>query len=99
MKPNNPQHEDLPALARSSLGGKKNSYVKAAVSDELKDLLDRRLSTIRHETGRTVSESEYIEKVIAISLLGFEHVMTIEQEQLQKLAGFWSPHGQAGARP
>ena len=96
--PTNKHHtEDTTALARSSLGGKKTNTVKAAVSDELKELLERRLRQIRDETGRVTSESEYIEKVLAISLLGFEHVMSIEQEQLKKLAGFWSPHAQTQA--
>lgn len=82
------------ALARATLGGKKSSFLKAACSDELKDLLMRRLAVIRHDTGRNFSESEYVERVVAISLLGFDHVMSVEQEQLKKLAGFWSPQVQ-----
>lgn len=96
-----PKTEDHQALARSSLGGKKTNFLKAACSDELKDLLNDRLTAIRKETGRNVSESEFVEKVVAISLLGFDHVMSVEQEQLTKLAGFWSPHGQTriGGQP
>lgn len=85
-------------LARASLGGKKTAWLKAAVSEELKELMVRKLQLMRAETGRTVSESEYVERVVAISLLGFEHVQMIEQEQLRRLAGHWSNLGQGVAR-
>lgn len=86
--------KELSALARASLGGKKTAFLKAACSDELKELLERHLAAIRRETGRNVSESEFIEKCVAIALLGFDHVMSVEQEQLKKLAGHWSSLGQ-----
>lgn len=86
--------KELHALARASLGGKKTAFLKAACSDELKELMERHLSAIRRETGRNVSESEFIEKAVAIALLGFDHVMSVEQEQLKKLAGHWSSLGQ-----
>lgn len=85
---------ELHALARASLGGKKTAFLKGACSDELKELLERHLSAIRRETGRNVSESEFVEKAVAIALLGFDHVMSVEQEQLKRLAGHWSSLGQ-----
>lgn len=85
---------ELQALARASLGGKKTTFLKAACSDELKGLMLRKLQIIRAETGQTVSESEYVERVVAISLLGFDHVQRIEREKLEKLAGHWSSIGQ-----
>jgi hypothetical protein len=85
---------ELHALARASLGGKKTAFLKAACSDELKELLERHLAAIRRETGRNVSESEFVEKSVAIALLGFDHVMSVEQEQLKRLAGHWSSLGQ-----
>lgn len=88
---------ELQALARSSLGGKKTAFLKAACSEELKELMLRKLQIMRTETGRTVSESEYIERVVAISLLGFDHVQRIEQEQLEKLAGHWSNLGRGAS--
>lgn len=84
-------------LARSSMGGKKTAFLKAACSEEMKEAVARKLAVIRAETGRTVSESEYIERVIAISLFGYEHVAMVEQEQLKRLAGHWSNLGQGMA--
>lgn len=85
--------DTLTQYARASLGGKKTAFLKAACSDELKDLLMARLNELRVKTGRTFSESEYVERVVAISLLGYEHVQRIEQEQLRQLAGYWSESG------
>lgn len=95
MTSNSNHHDDMSALARSCLGGKKNAYLKGATSDELKDALERKLREIRIDTGRTVSESEFVEKAVAIALFGFEHVARVEQEQLKKVAGFWSELGRS----
>lgn len=84
----------MAAMARSSMGGKKTAFLKAACSEELKEAVARKLAVMRAETGRTVSESEYIERVVAISLFGFDHVQMIEQEQLRRLAGTWANLGQ-----
>lgn len=90
-----PTEHQMAALARSCLGGKKTAYLKAATSDEMKDELERRLRQIRHETGRTVSESEFVEKAVAIALFGFDHVASVEHEQLKRVAGFWSELGRS----
>lgn len=82
------------ALARSCMGGKKTAFFKAACSEEMKEALARKLAVMRAETGRTVSESEYIERVVAISLFGYEHVAMVEAEQLRRLAGSWAIVGQ-----
>lgn len=97
MPNNDHSHQELQALARASMGGKKTAFLKAACSEELKELMARKLQLLRVETGRTVSESEYVERVVAISLLGYDHVAMIEQEQLKSLAGFWSNLGQRAA--
>lgn len=89
MNPSRHEQENV-MLARSSMGGKKTAFIKAAVSEELKEAVARKLAVLRAETGCTVSESEYIERVIAISLFGYEHVAMVEQEQLRRLAGHWS---------
>lgn len=92
--PEKDQPESVEVLmARASMGGKKTAFVKAAVSPELKEEVARKLAVIRAQTGRTVSESEYIERVVAISLFGFDHVAMIEKEQLARLAGSWSVLG------
>lgn len=87
-----PEHE-MTMLARSSMGGKKTAFLKAACSEELKDAVARKLAVMRAETGRTVSESEFIERVVAIALFGYEHVAMVEQEQLRRMAGHWSNLG------
>ena len=82
-------------LARSCMGGKKTAYLKAATTDDIKEALERRLKQIRQETGRNVSESEFVETATSIALFGFDHVQRLEQNRLQKVAGFWSHAGQA----
>lgn len=86
--------EERALLARSCIGGKKTAVIKVACSEELKELLLRKLQVIRAETGRTVSESEWGETVFAISLLGLEHVQIEQQKQFEKLAGYWPKVGQ-----
>lgn len=93
ITPDHPENE-LQALARSCIGGKKTAFIKIACSEELKELLVRKLQVMRAESGRTVSESEYGETVIAISLVGFEHVKIEQQKQLERLSGSWSTVGQ-----
>lgn len=89
MNPNEPQHVTA-ALARACIGGKKTAVIKIACSEELKEMLLRKLQVMRLESGRTVSESEYGETIMAISLLGYEHVKIEQQNQLEKLAGSWT---------
>lgn len=89
---------ELAMLARSSMGGKKTAFLKAACSEELKEAVARKLAVIRADSGRTVSESEFIERVVAIALFGYAHVEMVEQEQLRRVAGHWSNLGQ-GMQP
>ncbi|MBX3653228.1 MAG: hypothetical protein KF686_03525 [Ramlibacter sp.] len=77
------------AFARSSIGGKKSSWAGGRVSDELKLDLARRC----HELG--VTESQYVERLLALSLYGFDHVVNVERDLTKKVAGLWSQ----GARP
>lgn len=70
-------------FARSAIGGKKTAEIKARTSDELKFALQRRC----HELGMT--ESEYIDRLVAVSLFGIEHVNTVEQERTKRVAGLW----------
>jgi hypothetical protein len=78
-------------FARSAIGGKKSAEIKARTSDELKFALQRRC----HELGMT--ESEYIDRLVAVSLFGIEHVNSVEQERTKKVAGLW-PAGGAGVQ-
>jgi hypothetical protein len=79
-------------FARSSVGGKKFSFVKGRVSDELKADLARKC----HELD--VGESEYIERLLAISLYGFDHVVNLERDRTRRVVGLWSERGGSGAK-
>lgn len=74
-------------FARAAIGGKKTAEVKARTSDELKFALQRRC----HQLG--VTESEYIDRLLAISLFGIEHVNSLEQERTRAVAGRWLEGG------
>lgn len=71
-------------FSRSIFGGKKSSDVKARITDETKFALQRRCN----ELGMT--ESEYVDKLICISLFGLDHVVASERERTTKVAGLWT---------
>lgn len=75
--------DDFPMFARSSVGGKKSSEVKARVSDETKFALQRRCA----ELG--ITESDYIDRLLCVSLFGFDAVLKAEREKTEKIAGLW----------
>lgn len=70
-----------PNFARSSLGGKRNSKVEARVTDDMKADLEQRC----HALG--MSTSDYIERLLAVSLYGIDHVLTVERERTAKVCG------------
>ncbi len=70
-------------FSRSSIGGKKSSEIKARVSDETKLALQRRC----HELG--ITESEYLDKLVNISLFGIDEVMEAERKRAQGIVGLW----------
>ena len=77
-----PTTTDDPALfARTAIGGKRTSKAEARVSDETKFALQRRC----HEIGLT--ESDYIDRLLCISLFGKEHVLSVMREQTEKVCG------------
>lgn len=76
-----------PLFSRSAIGGKKSSEIKARVSDETKLTLQRKC----HELG--ITESEYLDKLVNISLFGIDHVMEIEQDKANTIAGLWHKPG------
>jgi hypothetical protein len=79
---------DEAQFSRSTMGGKKNSWAKARVSDELKFDLARECHVL------DISESEFIEKLLAIRLYGKEHVDSLQQQKLDRVAGV-GPRGDA----
>lgn len=73
--------EDLPMFARSFTGAKRNSRVEARVTDETKFDLARRC----HEIG--ITESDYVQQLIEVSLYGFEHVTSVQSSRLRLVCG------------
>lgn len=69
------------------MGGKRSSDVKARVADETKFALQRRCA----ELGLT--ESDYIDRLLCVSLFGFDAVLDAEREKTQKVAGLWNKPG------
>lgn len=85
-----PTNDQTSLFARALFGGKKTQFFKAATSEEMKDELAQELRRIYIETGVVVSESQYVERAVAVAMKGEEHVRTIESEQFKKLSGSWS---------
>lgn len=74
---------DLPMFSRSVVGGKKTSEVKARITDETKFALQRRCA----ELG--ITESDYIDRLLCVSLFGFNAVLKAEHEKTEKIVGLW----------
>lgn len=77
----NRRHDDDMQYSRSVDGGKKNSKVESRVSDELKEAVRRKWM----DCGFS-SESEYIEKLCAISVWGAEHVRMMEERKINRVS-------------
>lgn len=75
--------DHTPLFSRSTVGGKKSAEVKARITDEAKFTLQRRCA----ELG--ITESEYIERLLCVSLFGFEEVLQAEREKTRKVVGLW----------
>jgi hypothetical protein len=88
-QPDSSNHEAQ--FSRSTMGGKKNSWAKARVSDELK--LD--LARVCHQLD--VSESEFIERLLAARLYGIDHVRNVAQLKLEQVIGSGPLGGREGA--
>lgn len=68
-------------FARSVLGGKRTDRIESRVTDELKLDLKKRCNQL----GMT--ESDYIERLVAVSLYGIEHVQMIERKRIEEVCG------------
>ena len=79
------------ALARATLGGKRTERIESRVTDELKDELRRRCAAL----GMT--ESDFIERLVAVTLYGVDHVQMVEQERLRAVCGLSGLFPQKGA--
>jgi hypothetical protein len=69
-------------FSRPLFGSKKTAKVEARVSDELKELVRRHWMDQGFE-----SESEWLENIIAVRVLGEEHVRTIYEQRMAKVCG------------
>ena len=76
--------DELPMFSRSPIGGKRSSDVKARVADETKFALQRRCA----ELG--ITESDYIDRLLLVSLFGLDAVVQMEREKTEKVAGMWN---------
>jgi len=61
--------------------GKRSAQVEARVHDETKLDLARRC----HELG--ITESEYLQQLVEVSLYGMDHVMNMHQKRLAGVCG------------
>lgn len=69
--------------ARSAMRGKRTSDVKARVTDEVKFELQRRCAELQ------ITESDYIDRLLSVSLFGLERVLELEEEKTTKIIGLW----------
>jgi len=74
-------HPDAPAFARSLTGAKRTAKVEARVTDDQKMDLQRRCHQL------AISESDYIDRLVAMSLYGFDHVRSVELSRLEQVCG------------
>jgi hypothetical protein len=72
---------DTPQFARSMTGEKRTNRVEARVADGLKFDLQRRCSDL------AMTESDYIDRLLAISLYGVEHVRSMEFARITAVCG------------
>jgi hypothetical protein len=63
------------------MGGKRSARIEARVTDETKFALAHRC----HQIG--ISESDFIANLVELSLFGYEHVASIQQERLRQVCG------------
>lgn len=71
----------MTVFSRSTLPGKRSSEVKARVTDELKFDLQQKC----HEMG--ITESDYIDRLLAVSLYGMEHVLAMDAKKTKGVMG------------
>lgn len=73
--------DDIPMFARSAMGGKRSARIEARVTDETKLALAQRC----HQIG--ITESDFIAQLVELSLYGYEHVASGQQDRLRMVCG------------
>jgi hypothetical protein len=83
--------QKLPQFTRSPMPGKRSSEVKARITDDLKFDLTRKC----HELG--ITESDYIDRLLCVSLYGLESVLEMDRKKttsiMGKLSDLWHKVG------
>ena len=72
---------DEPNFSHSVGGGKRTEKAEARINYQTKSDLQRKC----HELG--ISESDYIDRLIHVSLYGIDHVLSLQQELTAKVCG------------
>lgn len=72
---------DNPIFSRSPMPGKRSAKVEARVTDDLKSDLQRKC----HELG--ISESDYIDRLLCVSLYGLDHVLELDRLKTTGIMG------------
>lgn len=70
-------------FARSPIRGKRTSDVKARVTDEVKFELQRRCAELQ------ITESDYIDRLLCVSLFGPDAVREMEEQKTHMIMGWW----------
>lgn len=76
--------DNTPLFSRSPVRGKRSSDVKARVTDETKEALKRKCN----ELG--ITESDYIDRLLCVSLFGMEAVANMERAKSENVTGLWA---------
>ncbi len=82
--------QDTALFSRSPMGGKRTAKAEARIAEDTKEALRRKC----HELG--ISESDYLDRLICVSLFGLDHVLNVERQRTTMVCGL-SAHGLQGA--
>jgi hypothetical protein len=82
--------QETPLFARSPMGGKRTAKAEARITEETKEAMRRKC----HELG--ITESDYLDRLICVSLYGIDHVLNVERHRTAMVCGL-SAHGLQGA--
>lgn len=82
--------QETPLFARSPMRGKRTAKAEAHITDDTKEELRRKCN----ELG--ISESDYLDRLICVSLYGVEHVLNVERERTLRVCGVAANAQQSG---
>lgn len=72
---------DVAMFARSSLGGNRTEKIESRVTHDMKLDLRRRCNDLG------MSESEYLERLVAVAIYGIDHVLECERTRTKMVCG------------